>query len=235
MKNQYFGDEHDYRKYGLLRILVGEAKVGVCWMLTPSDGRTDGQMLRYLEQPDKWRHFDPELFDHLYEHVVVKEVRSVQALEDAGVLHSASFYPRLLEDAAPKRLEYFAELSDNFQDVDLVFFDPDNGFETTSIPPGRKNSNKYLYWYEFTETYKAGHSVLVYQHFPRKPRTEFIQQIAGRMQVETSAPTIYAFRTTGVVFLLAPQPKHMAYFSRQANLVPTAWAGQIYTSQPLKD
>ena len=35
MKNQYFGDINDYRKYGLLRILTngGEVDTAVCWML----------------------------------------------------------------------------------------------------------------------------------------------------------------------------------------------------------
>ena len=39
MKNQYFGDINDYRKYGLLRILstYGPIKTAVCWMLTPDD------------------------------------------------------------------------------------------------------------------------------------------------------------------------------------------------------
>ena len=61
MKNQYFGDVNDYRKYGLLRILSasGQAGVGVCWMLTPSDGRTDGQLLTYLDQPARYRNFAP--------------------------------------------------------------------------------------------------------------------------------------------------------------------------------
>ena len=41
MKNQYFGDVNDYRKYGLLRVLQREANLRcvVAWMLTPDDGR----------------------------------------------------------------------------------------------------------------------------------------------------------------------------------------------------
>ena len=47
MKNQYVGDVNDYRKYGLIRALIGDQdiKVGVCWMLTAPDGRTDGDFL----------------------------------------------------------------------------------------------------------------------------------------------------------------------------------------------
>src|SRR5215207_4939479 len=67
MKNQYFGDINDYRKYGLLRVLsdAGTVSTGVSWMLTPSDRLAHGQFVSYLNQPHKWRRFDPELFDFL--------------------------------------------------------------------------------------------------------------------------------------------------------------------------
>jgi hypothetical protein len=44
MKNQYFGDINDYRKYGLLRMLQssGGGRLLVAWMLTPDDGSRDG-------------------------------------------------------------------------------------------------------------------------------------------------------------------------------------------------
>jgi hypothetical protein len=43
MKVQYFSDEHDFRKYVLLRLLAKMFNIGVCWMLTPDDG---GQMAK---------------------------------------------------------------------------------------------------------------------------------------------------------------------------------------------
>lgn len=50
MKEQYVGDISDYRKYALLRALSagGANRIGVCWMLTPSDGSSDGNKLGYL-------------------------------------------------------------------------------------------------------------------------------------------------------------------------------------------
>lgn len=164
MKNQYFGDVNDYRKYGLLRILsgMGEIHTGVCWMLTASDGRSDGQKLRYLEQPNVWRQLDPNLFDHLHRCIIVDGERDVCCIENSEVLPRTSFYARLLEDRADARQRYFAEMLEHFRDFDLIFFDPDNGFEVPSKPLGRRNSNKHLYWREFAETYGAGHSVLVY-------------------------------------------------------------------------
>ena len=65
MKNQYFGDINDYRKYSLLRLLSGHGKIStaVCWMLTPDDLRPDGHRIQYLREPEKWRKFDPAVFD----------------------------------------------------------------------------------------------------------------------------------------------------------------------------
>lgn len=236
MKDQYFGDINDYRKYGLLRTLsgAGEIGTGICWMLTPSDGRTDGQMLRYLEQPGRWRHLDPELFDHLQRCVIADGERDVRRM-DGPVLPRTSFYSQLLEDKADARQRYFAEMLAHFRDVDLIFFDPDNGFEVLSRPLGRKNSNKHLYWHEFAETYAAGHSVLVYQHFVRENRIGFVRRVAERMRVETNAPNIYAFVTSHVVFLLAPRPEHLAHLDRQASLVPVTWEEQIRLLQPFKE
>lgn len=98
MKNQYFGDINDYKKYGLLRGLSnsGEISIRVCWMLTESDGRTDGQFLSYLDQADRWRRFDPELFDYLSRQVRVNDERNVLSMEGASVLPATNFYSTLL-------------------------------------------------------------------------------------------------------------------------------------------
>jgi hypothetical protein len=50
MKNQYFGDINDYRKYGLLRRLQAGLSLCVCWTLTDDDGSSDGRFLEYLNR-----------------------------------------------------------------------------------------------------------------------------------------------------------------------------------------
>jgi hypothetical protein len=69
MKNQYFGDINDYRKYGLLRGLSndGEISTFVCWMLTANDSRPDGKFISYLGNQEKFSKYDPELFNILSE------------------------------------------------------------------------------------------------------------------------------------------------------------------------
>lgn len=57
MKEQYVGDISDYRKYALLRALSagGEVRIGVCWMLTPPDGSSDGNKLAHPLRNCTWR------------------------------------------------------------------------------------------------------------------------------------------------------------------------------------
>jgi hypothetical protein len=47
LKNQYFGDINDYRKYGLLAVLTnrGEIKPIACSMLTRDDESVNGNLM----------------------------------------------------------------------------------------------------------------------------------------------------------------------------------------------
>src|SRR5512138_3665052 len=66
MKNQYFGDISDYRKYGLLRALLsqGVPSLLVAWMLTPDDASRDGARRSYLDD-QRWETLDRPLFQAL--------------------------------------------------------------------------------------------------------------------------------------------------------------------------
>jgi hypothetical protein len=92
MKNQYFGDINDYRKYALLRTLCDcDTHLSVCWMLTPDDSRPDGKKTKYLDQPRRWRQLDPDLFDSLRK--AVPDNRRVAWAEEMGILRSVCFFP----------------------------------------------------------------------------------------------------------------------------------------------
>jgi len=147
---RYLRDVNDYRNYGLLRTLVnnGQLKVGVCWMLTPDDGRTDGKFTTYLDEPQRWRQFDLQLFNQLHQWVAVERKRSVALAENEKVLPAARFYHELLTAYRDQREAYFKEVKEQLVDCALIFFDPDNGLEVKSIAKDRRNSEKYIYWDE---------------------------------------------------------------------------------------
>jgi hypothetical protein len=228
MKNQYFGDINDYRKYGVLRILTGgQINTAACWMLTPNDGGRDGGRIGYLSQPEKWRQHDEDLFDHLKWCVLDRGVRHISEIENSDLLPWCTFLSDIVPDDGEGRVAYFQQLMDLAQGCDLVFFDPDNGVEVKSRPYGRKGSCKYLYWHEIGDLWNAGHSLLIYQHFPHVKRAPFIQAKAQQLMAKTGAPETISFRTSHVVFFLVPKAEHADYFNCRSEVVARSWCEQI--------
>jgi hypothetical protein len=224
MKDQYFGDVHDFRKYGLLRQLCGPEKLtlGICWMLTKSDARRDGEFRAYLDGPDKFRECDGELFDWLKNEVKVESDRCIARIEQSSLLPNAVFHSRFLTDDEADRSNYFAECDKTMFGRDVVFFDPDNGLEVR-IKKGRRDSKKYVYWDELQQAFRAGSSVLIYQHFRRKKRDEFITGVVEELRKKIEAPGVFTFRTPHVLFLLAAQERHMAGFRELSRSIDKRW------------
>ncbi len=152
-------------------------------------------------------------------------------LENARILAGAVFYTPILTDMPDQRRRFFRGMMEHFRAVDLIFFDPNNGSEVESVPFGSRGSSKYLYWHELAEAYSARHSVLVYQHFPRRARDVFIDETAESIRSHTSdGAHIYSFRTPKVVFFLASRPEHADCFGRRAGEVASVGGNQIRVS-----
>lgn len=228
MKDQYFGDVNDFRKYGLLRALAvsGGLRLGVCWMLTEGDNRTDGNLLGYLTKPKEFRHRDPQLFDWLKQVIAVEKDRRTARIEGAALLGAAVFQSKILNDRHSDRLEYFSDCADRLACCDLIFFDPDMGLEV-SKPRGRKLSCQYLYWDEAKATFETGASVLIYQHFPRQKREEYIPGIAQQLKERTGAAAVFSFRSPHVLFMLAAQDRHVDAFRSRTHVIESGWKGHI--------
>lgn len=233
MKNQYFGDINDYKKYSLLRHLNGHGKIttAVCWMLTQNDLRPDGHRIEYLREPDKWRRFDPVVYDHLREQVIEHQNRKVSSIESSAILRNCRFYSEIIQDNSASRKEYLKYFLEFSRDATLVFLDPDNGIEVKSIPFGRKNSSKYLYWTEIEEYYSAGHSLLVYQHLPPKPREQFIRNLAHRFGELAGVTRVYLYLTQFAVFCLISQAAEEAFFEQMSDKVSKVWGKKIEFKQ----
>ena len=206
MKDQYFGDVNDYRKYGLLRAILAAAAVrlGVCWMLTAPDNRNDGRHLAYLGKPSKFRVFDPELFDWLRHAMNGYPDRQTAWIQASGLLGAAVYFSELLVDDRDHRKAWFASCCRQLGGCDLIFYDPDNGLERR-VAFGRRHSHKFLYWAEVRATFWTGASVLVYQHFPREARAGYIERLAERLRKETDAPAIFSFSTRTCCFYWQPK------------------------------
>ncbi|WP_308389853.1 hypothetical protein [Acidithiobacillus sp. AMEEHan] len=229
MKNQYFGDVNDYRKYGLLRALQsdGGGRLLVAWMLTSDDGGGDGGFRSYLDVADRWSAYDPALFAGLAGLLCTAQQPSVSLIEASDLLPRASYFSAVVPDGRTERDQWRTELFRVASGVDLVFVDPDNGIEVPSKPVGRKGSSKYVTWNEVEGLWKAGCSVLIYQHFPRKPRQPFAERLAADLRACTGACFVEAFRTPHVLFLLAAQDRHAQRYEDRIALLAAHWNGEI--------
>lgn len=182
----------------------------VTWMMTPDDQGADGQKRDYLTKPDKWRGYDPALFDTLAARLgePSPEPPNVAMIEQSGLLGSAVFYPAMVPDDSQQRAKWFSNLLGWARSADLVFLDPDNGLEVPSCPVGRKGSSKYLGWSEVDRLWDTGSSLLIYQHFPREERETFAERLAQNLRGRTGAPLVEAIRTPHVLFILLGQSRH---------------------------
>jgi hypothetical protein len=239
MKNQYFGDVNDYCKYGLLRLLAGDGslRTGVCWMLTQDDNGPDGKKTEYLkdDQLNLFRHFDPDLYDFLrgkiHEHETERVSRDVKNFTDRQ-LKNAKFHGESLSDARENREAYFRRMWSQFatSQVDLIFFDPDNGLanNNNSKSPkmkGTMNSSKNLFRDEVSESLNKGFSVLFYQHFDRTSRSDLVARLGSELAAMTPIQKSYSFWTPHVVFFLVPLEKHMEMISNAiVRVLASRWA-----------
>jgi hypothetical protein len=232
VKVQYFGDVNDYRKFALLRLLseVGQFKIGVCWMLTPEDASGHGDKRSYQKQPEKWRSYDPPLFDALVRVPAPPTIKDLQRVESEALIQGATFFNDFAPDALKERRAYHARCMTVLGACGLVFLDPDNGLEVKSVPKGRKTSSKYAFLDEVADHYAGGRSVLVYQHFPRRvARQAFIGQTAGRLTSMLPQLAIWAFETQHVVFLLAATPDHVDRVRKAASTAQErGWVPDLY-------
>jgi hypothetical protein len=228
VKDQYTGDVNDYLKYALLRALAGAhpGTLRICWMLTAPDGRADGGRLTYLDDPEAFGELDPEVFGALGA-IVRGGKRAVTAVQDAAVLGSASFHAGLLSDEPERRERYFAGIWPALGADDLVFFDPDNGLQVTSVARGRRNSCKYLYWEELEQALAERRSVCVYQHFPRVQRAPYIETRLRALRERFPEHCSFAVSSSWVAHLVCARPARARRLHRAAGELAARSDGRL--------
>ncbi len=206
MKNQYVGDFNDFCKYAFLRFLTdgGRKKLGIHWMLTPDDNRSDGRKTSYLTNPDKWRHIDPELFDALAKCVNQPERKNIDSMIECSIFGSALHWMEIQNENSNRNQTHKRFLQAS-ADCDLIFYDPDNGIFPKSVSPGSKEGGKFVHFNETRSALDVVESVIVYQHFRRnkgESREQFINLLLNQSVIQTGALCALAWRTPNTFFLV---------------------------------
>jgi len=99
--------------------------------------------------------------------------------------------------------------------------------EVASVRRGRKGCSKYLYWDELEIAWASGSSILIFQHFARKERANYVTSLLDKMAHRTNARLIGYFVTANVVFLLAGQARHVGSLKEAIRLASKRWEGQV--------
>ena len=219
MKNQYFGDQHDYIKYAILRCIANSTKekIGIHWLLTENDNRNDGNLTRYLKNENQsWARIDDELFQFLRKkQYIIEDIerRNVKYIEEENIIPNSVFFNQTIPKSTSEREEIIDQSLGKFKDCSFVFFDPDNGIEVKSIPLGRKNSPKYVYWKELKKFYENNQSLIIYQHFPRINHDHFISKKIHEFSEKFKDCHSLAIPNGNVVFFVILNNKHSEYFN----------------------
>jgi hypothetical protein len=173
MQDRYVGDIGDYLKLAILRDLKPGRRLGVAWWLFPNeDHNKDGRHIAYLAQADKWRRFDPALFDGL-KRIVASNDRRVAALQDADLLAGAVYADDPIPMASTPtlrgilRAEWFSRTRAVLRDCNLLFLDPDNGLETKGFKIGAPKAGKSVGLAELVALQAPGRALVVYHHQTR--------------------------------------------------------------------
>ncbi len=177
MQDRFVGDIGDFGKYRLLRVLTGirpkapRFSLGVVWYLPSPATVTEtspnyGQRLEYLNNPHEYKRDDPHLINVLSR--VVDDGRSLEAIEDSGVLGRGSevaFHRDFLPQGWPARRKWLERALTKTEGKDVVFLDPDTGLAPRSAQD--TDSQRHVYESEVKPFFERGQTVVVYQHHAR--------------------------------------------------------------------
>ena len=248
MQNRYFGDVGDFGKYGLLRQLCGLASdepklsLGIVWYLAPDEVHNDdGKHVSYLEKPE-YRRCDPELFDGL-KLLLSDGNRTVSKIQQSDLLPcGTTFFDKVLtydgirisgsngkQARLQKRKGWVTDAYGSVKDRDLVFLDPDNGFEVKSVPRHADKGVKYLFWDEAEQFADGDRTLVIYHHLNRTMSSK--NQVAIKLkEFQTKLPRADAVipmlfkRGSHRVFFVLPSKAHSSLISdRLQGMVNSPW------------
>ena len=216
MKNQYFGDIKDYRKFGILRVLEKAGiKIGVCWMLTPSDGSGHGGCVCYKNGADS------ELHEFL-QGCIHANKRNIKELENSEMLRHARYFSDCLPVfVGGERRDYFDYAREEFKGMDLVFFDPDTGIEPKSLEP-----ESHIEKSEIKKTWDAGFSILIFQDERSKSLHRLSIEIPEELKELVQCASVHYFRLRKqkpISFYLLAQKKHKKKIEAAKQKIEQDW------------
>ena len=209
MQDKYVGDIGDYGKLALLRAIAGTTlRLGIVWCATSGDAKPNnhGSLRQYRKYTGKHclRHCDPALFDAfaIFDDAGSHKIKSLEPLTGAE-----RFFGELLQNV--DRKTWTENALQSMSNMDVVFFDPDNGVTENSNP-----SPKHISIKELQQHWIKGQSLLIYHHLSRKKGgheqdvEELRRKLGDHFPHATISPLRFKRGTSRAYFLVC-QPNHL--------------------------
>ena len=228
MQNRYVGDVGDFAKYALLRRMGGTSverpvRIAVVWCLFPDESHNnDGRHVSYVRRPE-FADLDDKLLKMLRQ-IIKSGKRSISAVASAQILPKGTIFcnklvslPKGSRSKGTDRLLHRSSWLEGCLKVtsnsELIFFDPDNGLEVSSIPKHDVKAGKYIYWDELELFWSRGHALLIYHHLNRtKPAADQVALLTARIQANFEGGVVKALvfrRGSCRVFWLVCRPNSL--------------------------
>lgn len=180
MQDRYSADIGDFGKFQMLRYLFTNTRYSLAqvWFLYPDESHNnDGMYVNYFQKVEG---FDKELEASFKN--IIKENRSVKALENANLLKNIKYFNDIIEK--DKDLEFrknwFKKALNFSKNSDFIFTDSDNGIATKCQKvnktmeilkydkfKNRSKSGKYIFLDEIKDLYENSQCLVVYHHLNR--------------------------------------------------------------------
>jgi hypothetical protein len=234
MQEKYLGDTPDFGKYALLRALCNKQtrlRLGVNWYLTVSSevdkpDNKDGNKRHHATNPENYRPIDPELWEQL-NHFQRDENRSLAKLESSGVLPRDTIYhsvPLSLADAKGKerkllvRDQWVQAGLKTLEPTDVVFVDPDNGFEG-SVQRHHKRGPKFTYYDEIKGFLDRNQTVVAIQFMGHQTggvpalASAIKLDLKNKLNIDGNIHVLKNRAGKAILYFIIPAQRHLALIS----------------------
>ena len=210
MKNQWFGDMYDFRKYGLLEFLSCYYEhIVVSWMLTPDDSIYG---IDIPKSPSILSNIKSLILQHRNIQYAIDYFKAKD--EDKFIFWEENLKPTTFYES---RKQWNAELSKMeklYNKKSLYFFDADNGLSPTDCDKDEEKESKYIYQKEFQSKYEKGADILLYQHRQRSQSFKTMhQKVSEKLDKIQGPKKCICIKATGNVafFLLCHDPDKIPF------------------------
>lgn len=173
MRDSYAGDVGDYAKFGALRRFSSKGlTIAINWYYVRDarESGRDGKFINYLRDIN-FSGYDDELFGILKNLTIDINKRDVRFLEKLNI-GAKIFHADPVPNGRAERTLWHKRALDITSEAQIIFLDPDNGLASEKMTQNNACSIQHVLWNEIRDYYNRGQSVLLYQHRPRRERSE---------------------------------------------------------------